>query len=303
VNARTKATYFFEGRTPPEFLRSHPCRRLYVVPFNTGMDWSGRVFVLDASITHDRTAFLQGFDALLRQCGEVLLAPRDLPRIRLDAASRERARIGRELHDGVVQGLAGLDLELEALKLRSGAMQADVMDSALRRLQERVRGELRSVRLLQQRARVVDVDGQRLMPMIADMVLRFRMETGIEAQLVTAERPVDLPPPVCVEVVRMVQEALVNVRRHSHATAVTVGMSCVPAVWTVTIADNGCGLKMRDRETGDGREPCLPAVIEERARAIGASLRAVDSQGQSGTHLEIAIPRRNAWKRDIRSES
>jgi signal transduction histidine kinase len=282
--------YVRNGSTLPRALaRIQARRRVRSLEFRPGHGWRGCLYVINPSWTHDRAAFREGFDALLEQCCGALLATRDVRRIRHEAATRERARLGRELHDGVVQGLASLDLELEAMRHAMAEPPNPALDGALAQIQHRLRQELSAVRDLQRRARGVDIDGPRLVAALHDLTRRFEAETGIETSLVAPAAADDLPAAVCAELLRIVQEALVNVRRHSHARHVRVDLTEADGRWLLTVEDNGSGVA-----TGSDTPLRRPAVIEERARAIGASL-SVTTPVAGGTRLQIAMTRREQW--------
>jgi two-component system, NarL family, sensor histidine kinase DegS len=104
-----------------------------------------------------------------------------------------------------------------------------------------------------------------------------------------------MPQPVCREVARIVQEALVNVRKHSQARQVLVRFGATNGNWKMEIEDDGRGfpfsgrLSQRDLDSmGKG-----PAVIKERVRLIEGELTIESHPGQ-GSRLEIIVPQQKA---------
>jgi len=89
----------------------------------------------------------------------------------------------------------------------------------LTELQHLLRREVLNLRELMQQMRPVDLIPEQLLDYIADTVDRFRRDTGIEASFVSDMQDVDLSPHICRELVRIVQEGLVNIRKHSQANA------------------------------------------------------------------------------------
>jgi signal transduction histidine kinase len=288
--------YFFAAReAPADFRNAHPCRRASVVGFTARDHWAGRLFLLDPPVRGP--ASRPEFETLVQQCICALAATRDLPRIRRRAAAHERARLGRELHDGVVQELATLDVELELLR-RPAREVSDVLDDCLAGVQARLRAQVRDLRQVEEHARAYEVSGARLPAMLADIVERFRGDSGIDATFAAHVRDVDLPPRVCGEIVRIVQEALVNVRRHSGARHVGVEFACEDAAWKLWIEDDGRGLRAWGTASSIASgAPAVrpPAVIEERVQSIGGTLRLAPAGAGAGTRLEIAVARGGPW--------
>lgn len=285
------------GFAPAAFRRAHACSSLIAVKFCCGETRDGRVFLLDPAPHPDRDGFLRSFERLLGQLMPALARITDLHALRHRAAALERARIGRELHDGLVQGLANIDMELDLIRAGTGSVAPDVLDR-LRRVQEQLRTEMREVRALVQRERSHDIDASRLPAVIEDIVERFGRDSGIEAEYVSHISEVRLSPQVCGEIARIVQEALVNVRRHSGARHVRVTLSCDGAQWTLSIEDDGRGFGSGDatRSAAAARAVRPPSVIHERVRSIGGTVRVATPRGR-GARLEITGHPRNAWNR------
>ena len=118
-----------------------------------------------------------------------------------------------------------------------------------------------------------------------------RRDTGKTASFHTDLRDVELPRHVCFELVRIVQEGLVNVRKHSAATTVIVRFGVRNGCWALEILDNGRGFPMDSRAPSSDFDSQYggPSIIRERVRAIGGRL-IVDSGPGQGTRLEVLIP-------------
>jgi signal transduction histidine kinase len=296
-DVRVVAVDTLRGFAPAAFRRAHACGSLIAVRFCCGETRDGRVFLLDPAPHPDRDRFLQSFERLLSQLMPALARVSDLHAMRHRAAALERARIGRELHDGVVQGLANIDMELELIRSAARTVPPDVLER-LQRVQEHLRSEMREVRTLVQRERYHDIEASRLPAVIEDIVERFRRDAGIDADHVFHISEVRLSPQVCGEIARIVQEALVNVRRHSGARHVRVTFACDSAQWTLSIEDDGRGFA-GGSGTGNpatARAVHPPSVIHERARSIGGTVRVVTPRGR-GARLEITGQARHAWNR------
>jgi len=210
--------------------------------------------------------------------------------LRLRAGAVERARFARELHDGAIQSLIAVEMQVDVLR-RQAVSKPDVVVDELARIQGLLREEVLKLRELMQALKTLDVDGRRLPRLVRDTVERFQRETGISARFVSDVDELDLPQPVCRELARIVQEALVNVRKHSQAKNVVVSFGKDHGALRVEIQDNGRGfpfsgkLSQEELETqGKG-----PLVIRERVRVIEGQLTIESTPGQ-GARLEITVP-------------
>jgi signal transduction histidine kinase len=293
---RVLRTHYFSGSgSEPlgDFRDAHPCGRFAVFDFTVREYFVGRVFLLDPA--DQGPADRPGFGLLVQQCVCALSATRDVPRIRRRAAAHERARLARELHDGVLQELAAVDLELELIRRRS-TQPAAALEAGLADIQARVKGQTRELRHIAERARAYEVDPMQLSAVLAALVERVGRDTGIGTTFEPPEGQIGLPPRVCGEIVRIVQEALVNVRRHSSARHVIVQFACDDAHWKLCIEDDGQGMRTWGTAPVAGGFPTIwrPAVIEERVQSIGGTLRLAPGVG-AGVRLEIAIARGGPW--------
>ena len=162
----------------------------------------------------------------------------------------------------------------------------------LGRIQGLLREEVLKLRELMQQMKAIDVDSQRLLGVLNDTVERFQRETGISARFVTDLVELDMPQRVCREILRIVQEGLVNVRKHSGARHALVRLGSNGEKWSLTLEDDGKGFPFigrynQDRMDEDGKGPM---IIKERVRLIAGELTVESNPGQ-GTRLEITVPR------------
>lgn len=316
LSRNARPTYFFswpeaglEGQTPPvpfdphvrvvmldriapcvpaTFGAAHPCERMCVVSFVCSEDWHGRLIILDPKADRSE-AFIRTFELLLSHLLPAVAGVCDLHALRRRAASHERARLARELHDGVVQELGNIDVELELLRRRDGT-DWDAIRADLARVQEQLRSQVTGLRALAQQARSHDGTSSRLPALLEEVVQRFGRESGIEAEYQSSVSNLHLPARVCAEIVRIVQEALVNVRRHSGARHVTVEFAGGPDDLTLGIQDDGRGFAAP-----------APAILAERAQSIGGTVYVMALDG--GARVEVRLPRNGPWTTNTRSES
>lgn len=255
-------------------------------------EWSWRVVVFDPDLRGaDRADALRAALEAAGLLGDALRWREALRRVRVEVGARERARVARELHDGAIQTLIGVEMEVEVLRRRAQADSSELAGS-LGRIHRALRAEVLELRELMERMRPLDVGPDQLVGFLDDIVARFERDSGINSRFVCELERVPLPATVCREVARVVQEALVNVRKHSGAKDVVVRLKGEGAAWRLEIDDDGGGFGFSGRFTLEELEAARkgPLVIKERVRAMGGQL-VVESYPGAGARLTIALPR------------
>jgi len=268
-----------------------PYQSVMALSFAFGAEWRGRLFLFDPSWRGETNEELRFMLDLLRQVGPAVYNVYLLHRLRRRAGAAERARFARELHDGAVQSLIAVEMQVDVLR-RQAENSPDIVGSELGRIQGLLREEVLKLRELMQQMKSIDVDDRRLLSVIVDAVERFQRETGISARFVSDIEKLHMPEKVCRELLRIVQEGLVNIRKHSGAHHALVRLSSTPSEWSLTLEDDGKGFAFSGRlnqeqldQLGKG-----PMVIRERVGLIAGALT-VESNPGLGTRLEIKVPR------------
>ena len=273
-----------------ELNKSQPFQSLVTVGFMFGSEWRGRVFLFDPVWRGDKQEQLRFLLDMIRQIGPAVYNVYLLHRLRRRASAAERARFARELHDGAVQSLIAVEMQVDVLRRQAEANRP--IGGELGRIQRLLREEVFKLRELMQQMKAIDVDSQKLVGVLRDTVERFQRETGINARLITDSEKLDMPQRVCREILRIVQEGLVNVRKHSGARNALVRLVSGPDKWGLTVEDDGKGFPFVGRydqrqmeEAGKG-----PMIIKERVRLLAGQLTVESIPGQ-GSRLEISVPR------------
>ena len=263
---------------------------IVTVAFLFGSEWRGRIFLFDPSWRGEKQEELRFLLDLVHQVGPAVYNVYLLHRLRRRASAAERARFARELHDGAVQSLIAVEMQVDVLRRQVEANRP--IGGELGRIQSLLREEVLKLRELMQQMKAIDVDAQRLLGVLRDTVERFQRETGINARFVTELDELDMPQRVCREVLRIVQEGLVNVRKHSGARHALVRLAASGENWNLTVEDDGKGFPFEGRyneqqmnEAGKG-----PMIIKERVGLIAGELTVESTPGQ-GTRLEVIVPR------------
>ena len=207
-------------------------------------------------------------------------------------AEVERARFARDLHDGALQSMISVVMQLDVLR-RQSASQAGMVALELGRIHDLLLEEARKLREFMQQMKPVDVNGKNLRAHLTELVERFQRETGIIAELICKSNVAALRAEACDVVARIVQEALVNVRKSSGASHVLVQLDRGDGGWRLIIDDDGRGFpfsgcfSQADLEVeGKG-----PLVIRECVRSIDGELL-LESIAGRGSRLVITIPRK-----------
>jgi signal transduction histidine kinase len=201
-------------------------------------------------------------------------------RLRTVGAHEERSRIARDLHDRVGQSLAYLAFELDRL---AGRATGTPIADDLKELRNDVRRAVSEVRetLYDLRSEVSEQRG--IAEVLAELVDRVRIRSGIEVVL-DIDGTDRLPITLEREVLRIAQEAMANVERHSGAQQMVITLHLGPAETALSIVDDGVGF-----ERGQGRIDSYGLLgMRERATAIGASLEIVSSPGK-GTTVRCSV--------------
>jgi NarL family two-component system sensor histidine kinase YdfH len=196
----------------------------------------------------------------------------------------ERQRMARELHDTLAQGVAGLVLQLEAVKAHLAAGRSDRAAAIVEQALGRARGTLADSRAA--------IDDLRTMAVTLDeaaceRVARFTQATGIPCDLkVVAEDVAALPTEVSTHALHVLSEALTNTARHAQATQVWAWLVVEQGRLELEVCDDGLGF--------DAAQPLAPGHygllgMRERARLCHGALTVTSAPGQ-GTCIRFVAP-------------
>ena len=209
-----------------------------------------------------------------------------LDRMRVNEAERatleERARLAREIHDGLAQHLWFAKLKFERLSSTLADDDRPLADEVTQALDAAII-EAREALVTMRSSLEEDVP-------FADMLVRtiddFESSSGLRAEFTASTGiPSTLAPRVQVELLRIVSEALNNVRKHADATIVRVRAEVSDGGLLITITDNGRGFAQAEAfDKGMGLQG-----MRERARIIGGSLL-VMSELSGGTTIQVRAP-------------
>jgi signal transduction histidine kinase len=264
--------------------------RVVVANFGLPEQWRGRVYLFNPRERGDTEQSLHFVHALVEHVTPALTNVFLLARLRAKVTAAERARVARELHDGAIQALLGIELKVEALR-RHPEPLPDPVTSELADVQQLLRQQVLELRELMQALKPLAIDASEQLPdVLASVVERFRRDTGVQVRFIFTGGASRLPPAIALEVVRIAQEALVNIRKHSRAQSVLVRLTGGEQGYILAIEDDGIGFEFEGHISGDelDRRRLGPAIIRERARAAGAHL-SIDSTPGAGARIELIV--------------
>ena len=199
----------------------------------------------------------------------------------------ERDRLGRELHDGLGQVLGYIGMKTATIGglLRQGQL-ADA-EKALADMDGVARSAYADVceAILGLRSTVTAAVG--LEPVLREYLHRFQREWGIVSELVIADAMIPaLTPAQEIQLLRIIQEALTNVRKHAHAKHAWIRFEPAGDQVAVTIEDDGHGFDPQQTQ----REHFGLQTMCERAENVGGHTEVVSAPGQ-GTRIRVSLPR------------
>jgi len=256
--------------------------------FTFSEEWSGRIFLINPKLSRSQIAGLRYLQTLVRQLSPAVSGAYMLRRLRAKAGAMERMRVARELHDGAIQSLIATEMQVDVLRRRA-ADSSNGLGTELAKIQEALHQEVISLRELM--LEPLNLDPRQFVEFLADLVERFQRETGIRMHFVTDLEEVRLPAHVLRELGRIVQEALVNARKHSRARNILVSLGHKDGRCRIVVDDDGRGFDFAGRLSLKDLEAKRkgPMVIKERVRHIAGELT-IESEPGHGARLEISIP-------------
>ncbi|HEX5164254.1 MAG TPA: LuxR C-terminal-related transcriptional regulator [Thermomicrobiales bacterium] len=203
-------------------------------------------------------------------------------------ALEERQRIAREIHDTLAQSLASLTLDLSLHTAQLGQVAPHLVAESQRML-DATRDALREVRRSIWNLQPGALQGKSLTEAIG-IELRETLRAGIDASIELRGPSGPLPPPIEATVMRIAQEALANVRKHSRASQVIVTLEYLPDALCLHVDDDGRGIDLAGLAPTSEAGGFGLASMRERARQAGGDLR-ISLRPGGGTSLFCRIPR------------
>jgi signal transduction histidine kinase len=279
-------------RMPGPTQQEFGVRNFLTVAFDQEGKAAGRLFLINRRAS--RVLFGKEDLAWFERVAKHISAPLEsvflLRHLRARAIESERSRISRDLHDGILQTLLSIEIQVDVMR-RKVSTQPDQVEIGLTSLQQTVRNEGGELRHLVTDLRPLRVQSADMVDLMRGFAERYRNESNLALDLLVDSVELHAPDRVCREIFQIYREALNNIKKHAKASHVVVKLSQDDSRLVLVVDDNGEGFSFAGRFTGDelDRLRLGPISIKERTRTVGGVLT-VESNPGHGARLTIEVP-------------
>jgi signal transduction histidine kinase/ligand-binding sensor domain-containing protein len=203
------------------------------------------------------------------------------------AVLAERARVGREIHDTLLQSLVGTALEIDNLSTELNKPRKAIKEE-LDRIRRQVDHYIGEAQQFIWDLRSPDLEESDLAATLRERLERITAASNLAFHFVTVGTPRRLPAHVQRQVVRIAQEAVVNAVRHAAASELRVELSYLDEAVHVRVVDNGRGFDL-DAKQPSGKSHWGLSIMRERAEQIGGTF-SISSGPDGGTAIHLRAP-------------
>jgi len=284
---------------PPDSTRDEfAATSLIAATLDSGARPSGRILLLNpygpSGASEPRRSFsaadLRWLEQIVRHLGPPLDNVFLMRNLRTHAVESERSRISRDLHDGILQTLLSLIIQLDVLRSKVVQDPQKARDE-IGNLQKIVQQESEELRRMVTGMRPVRVESADMRELMQGFAERFRSEYGLAVDLFIEDRHRPLPDRLCRELFQIYRESLHNIKKHANASHVVVKLTQDESKVFLVVDDNGRGFSFSGRYSSEelDRLRLGPISIKERTRGVGGTLT-VESNPGHGARLTIDIP-------------
>jgi len=215
----------------------------------------------------------------------------------VESQENERARLSRELHDGISQMMVSVKLLLESAlaRLERGDARVPAAEAALSTGLTRLGDTLREVRRISHALRPSMLDDLGVAAALEQLTRELSEQSGIEIGFtqIAHTHAATLPDAVNTALFRIAQEALTNIVRHAQASSASLALDIAHDAVTLTIADNGRGFDVTDAFVGRRAGVGL-RNMRERLEALGGKLALASQAGHTVVTARVPLPTTDA---------
>jgi two-component system NarL family sensor kinase len=239
----------------------------------TTMWWIAGLAILSALVVGSSGLALNVSESRVADAKLKVLAQRVV-----DSQEAERARLSRDLHDGISQWLVSIKLQIEAgvIRLVGSADQQQQARASFERTAEELNKVLGEVRRISHDLRPTLLDDLGLAAALEHLAQEFSQHSGMPVAFSSTGKVEKLPQVVGTVLFRIAQEALTNIERHAHAHTISLALARRRDELTLAIRDDGAGFDIDDVAVHPQRGIGLRNMTE-RLEAIGGALRITSS--------------------------
>jgi signal transduction histidine kinase len=233
---------------------------------------------------------LRWLEQIVRHVGPPLENVFLMRHLRARAVESERSRISRDLHDGILQTLLSLNIQLDVLRHKF-PWTPEQAGKELETLQKTVQQESAELRRMVTDLRPLRVESADMRELMLGFAERFRNEAALAVDLFIEDRNLRLPDRICRELFQIYRESLNNIKKHAKASHVVVKLGQDEAKVSLVVDDNGRGFSFSGKYSSEelDRLRLGPISIKERTRGVGGTLT-VESNPGHGARLTVEIP-------------
>jgi two-component system nitrate/nitrite sensor histidine kinase NarX len=200
---------------------------------------------------------------------------------------KERNAIAHELHDSLAQTLASLRFQVSMLEETIDSQEVEEIHLEVQQIKGGLDEAYSELRELLAHFRT-PINRRGMLPALEDLISNFRKQTGMHVLLQKDWDASQLEATRELQILRIIQESLANIRKHSKAHTVRVLMRCDENMsGEVLIEDDGVGLQIPAFSGHPGEHIGL-SIMEERARKMGGILK-IESEPGEGTRVQLTF--------------
>jgi signal transduction histidine kinase len=203
------------------------------------------------------------------------------------AAARTRLSFARDLHDSVIQLLAGTSFRLEGIRKSAAANRS--VDAEVDALQQELSAEQRDLRgfIRQLRDGAARAASPGVCETLRGLLERMARQWNAQCRLVRCPEALRIPPQLEHDVHQLVREGIANAVRHGNADEISISLDAGETGLSLIVADNGTGFSVQETpgEVGAAQKPWS---LNERVRELGGSLTLYSSP--NGSRITISLP-------------
>ncbi|MFQ5455145.1 MAG: GAF domain-containing protein [Nitrospirota bacterium] len=207
------------------------------------------------------------------------------------AVLEEREWISREIHDGIAQDMAYLNMQIKILEDSFTVYPMEQSIKEIKRIRNFVKGVSDDIRELLGDFRTKLEADHGLIPALKKYIESFGYEHNIKINFIVENKDkneIKFSPRAEVHILRVIQEGLSNIRKHAKADMVKIEMRVESNIAKINIKDNGIGFDINKAKSKRGRHLGLE-IMKERINKLGGEFKITADRGR-GTRLTIIIP-------------
>lgn len=259
----------------------------------TGRRKDGTVFPMDLSVSEVRLAKRRVFTGFIRDITERKRLEKEI----LEISDREQRRIGQDLHDGLCQQLAGIELMSQVLAQKLSAVPGPHSDR-VSEIADHVRDAISHTRSLARGLSPVTLESEGLMSALQELATNTEKIFNVTCDF-DFSKPIEVGDhAAATHLFRIAQEAVSNAIKHGRATEITIFLRDPGQRLVLRISDNGAGFpKTMSKNKGMGLR-----IMQSRAGMIGGTI-AVERNPGGGVSIICAVPHKPSMARSQKTNA